>query len=63
MTTGPCDADGLRAAGADIVLDDLTVFADWLAGYRATASWRRNRLRLVGFRAPPGTHSARGPLT
>ncbi|MFF2084095.1 HAD family hydrolase [Nocardia sp. NPDC058176] len=38
VTTGPYDADGLRAAGADIVLDDLTAFADWLTGYAATAT-------------------------
>lgn len=35
VTTGPYDADGLRAAGADVVLDDLTQFPDWLAGYAA----------------------------
>ncbi|MFC9962868.1 HAD family hydrolase [Nocardia ignorata] len=35
VTTGPYDADGLRAAGADVVLDGLTGFADWLAGHTA----------------------------
>jgi phosphoglycolate phosphatase len=30
VLTGPCDADQLRAAGADVVLSDLTGFADWL---------------------------------
>jgi phosphoglycolate phosphatase len=30
VTTGPCDADQLRAAGAELVLADLTEFADWL---------------------------------
>ncbi|MFE6923395.1 HAD family hydrolase [Nocardia sp. NPDC057663] len=35
VTTGPYDADGLRAAGADVVLDDLTQFPDWLTGYAA----------------------------
>jgi phosphoglycolate phosphatase len=30
VTTGPCDADELRAAGADVVLNDLTEFPDWL---------------------------------
>lgn len=29
VETGPCDADELRAAGADFVLDDLTGFPDW----------------------------------
>ncbi|WP_062982005.1 HAD family hydrolase [Nocardia anaemiae] len=31
VTTGPCDADQLRTAGADFVLDELTEFPDWLA--------------------------------
>lgn len=31
VTTGPCDADELSAAGADVVLPDLTSFAGWLA--------------------------------
>ncbi|MFI5498160.1 HAD family hydrolase [Nocardia asteroides] len=35
VTTGPYDADGLRAAGADVVLDDLTQFPGWLANYAA----------------------------
>lgn len=35
VATGPCDADELRAAGADVVLADLTGFPDWLAGYAA----------------------------
>ncbi|MFI1765471.1 HAD family hydrolase [Streptomyces sp. NPDC020800] len=34
VATGPCDADELRAAGADIVLDDLTAFPAWLTAYR-----------------------------
>ncbi|MBP2052579.1 phosphoglycolate phosphatase [Streptomyces griseochromogenes] len=34
VATGPCDAEELRAAGADVVLDDLTAFPAWLAGYR-----------------------------
>jgi uncharacterized protein len=33
VATGPVDADGLRAAGADVVLDDLTQFPRWLDGY------------------------------
>ena len=36
VTTGPCDADQLRAAGAELVLSDLTGFADWLAESSAT---------------------------
>ncbi|ALC22451.1 HAD family hydrolase [Streptomyces pristinaespiralis] len=35
VPTGPCDADELRAAGADVVLDDLTAFPAWLRSYRA----------------------------
>ncbi|WP_432025277.1 HAD family hydrolase [Streptomyces sp. 1222.5] len=34
VATGPCPADELRAAGADVVLDDLAAFPAWLAGYR-----------------------------
>lgn len=34
VTTGPCDGDELRAAGADVVLPDLTHFPAWLADYR-----------------------------
>ncbi|MCX2968799.1 MULTISPECIES: HAD family hydrolase [Streptomyces] len=33
VATGPCPPQELRAAGADVVLDDLTAFAGWLAGY------------------------------
>ncbi|AQS69023.1 HAD family hydrolase [Streptomyces pactum] len=34
VASGPCSADELRAAGADVVLADLTRFPQWLAGYR-----------------------------
>ncbi|MFE7755891.1 HAD family hydrolase [Streptomyces sp. NPDC057429] len=30
VTTGPCDADALRAAGADVILPNLTAFPEWL---------------------------------
>ena len=33
VATGPCDADELRAAGADVVLADLTEFPRWLSDY------------------------------
>jgi phosphoglycolate phosphatase len=33
VATGPCDAEQLRAAGADVVLPDLAGFPAWLAGY------------------------------
>ncbi|WNI30109.1 HAD hydrolase-like protein [Streptomyces sp. ITFR-6] len=35
VTTGPCDADELRAAGADVVLSSLTEFPAWLTAYAA----------------------------
>lgn len=35
VTTGPCDAAELRAAGADVVLADLTDFPAWLAAFEA----------------------------
>ncbi|MFI5771344.1 HAD family hydrolase [Streptomyces sp. NPDC051658] len=35
VTTGPCDATELRAAGADVVLSSLTEFPAWLEGYAA----------------------------
>ncbi|MGH3648608.1 MAG: HAD family hydrolase [Micromonosporaceae bacterium] len=34
VPTGPISADELRAAGADVVLDDLTRFPDWLRAHR-----------------------------
>ncbi|MFR0353335.1 HAD family hydrolase [Streptomyces sediminimaris] len=34
VATGPCSAEELSAAGADVVLDDLTRFPAWFAGYR-----------------------------
>ncbi|MYT29321.1 MULTISPECIES: HAD family hydrolase [unclassified Streptomyces] len=35
VATGPCDAGELRAAGAQVVLDDLTAFPAWLDRYAA----------------------------
>ncbi|MEW2066291.1 HAD family hydrolase [Streptomyces sp. NPDC007346] len=35
VTTGPCDAQELRAAGADVVLADLTEFPAWLRTFEA----------------------------
>ncbi|MGW7252817.1 HAD family hydrolase [Streptomyces sp. NPDC054834] len=37
VATGPCDAEELRAAGADVVLDDLTELPAWLTEYRQAA--------------------------
>lgn len=33
VPTGPCSAEELRTAGADVVLTDLTEFAGWLSEY------------------------------
>ncbi|MFJ3790160.1 HAD family hydrolase [Kitasatospora sp. NPDC090091] len=38
VATGPYPAEELLAAGADVVLADLTEFPVWLAGHLATAS-------------------------
>ena len=35
VPTGPCDAAELRAAGADVIIDDLTEFPAWLRAYGA----------------------------
>ncbi|WP_243766417.1 HAD family hydrolase [Streptomyces sp. GC420] len=35
VATGPCTREELLAEGADVVLDDLTVFPEWLRAYRA----------------------------
>lgn len=37
VATGPCDAEELRTAGADVVLTDLTELPAWLATYREAA--------------------------
>ncbi|MFF3451115.1 HAD family hydrolase [Streptomyces sp. NPDC002667] len=34
VATGPCDAEELREAGADVVLADLTEFPAWLENHR-----------------------------
>jgi phosphoglycolate phosphatase len=34
VATGPCSAEELSTAGADVVLGDLTQFPGWLADYR-----------------------------
>jgi phosphoglycolate phosphatase len=38
VATGPCSAEELRAAGADVVLDDLSAFPGWFDGYRSAAA-------------------------
>ena len=35
VPTGPCDEAELRAAGADVILPDLTAFPDWLRTFAA----------------------------
>ncbi|MFB8774991.1 HAD family hydrolase [Streptomyces broussonetiae] len=37
VATGPCDAGELRGAGADVVLEDLTRFPEWLSDYLAAS--------------------------
>ncbi|MFJ6935287.1 HAD family hydrolase [Streptomyces sp. NPDC101132] len=39
VPTGPCGADELRAAGADVILSDLTELPAWLAEYAAAAEF------------------------
>lgn len=41
VTTGPCDADMLTAAGADAVLADLHGFPDWLTAWNREPATRR----------------------
>ncbi|MGV9938902.1 HAD family hydrolase [Streptomyces sp. NPDC003401] len=38
VPTGPCDADDLREAGADVILPDLTHFPAWLGGHVAAGA-------------------------
>ncbi|MGW2491567.1 HAD family hydrolase [Streptomyces sp. NPDC001606] len=38
VATGPCPAGELRAAGADVVLEDLSAFPAWLSAHRAAAA-------------------------
>ncbi|MEV8479927.1 HAD family hydrolase [Streptomyces sp. NPDC051173] len=38
VATGPCDEEELRAAGADVLLADLTAFPRWLRDYREAAA-------------------------
>ena len=38
VATGPCGAAELRAAGADVVLEDLTEFPAWFAAYNSAAA-------------------------
>jgi phosphoglycolate phosphatase len=33
VSTGPCDAQRLHAAGAEVVLDSLAAFPGWLRGH------------------------------
>ncbi|WP_030804674.1 HAD family hydrolase [Streptomyces sp. NRRL F-2799] len=40
VATGPCGPEELRAAGADVVLDDLTGFPAWLDTYVTSAQRR-----------------------
>lgn len=63
VTTGPCDADELRAAGADVVLPGLDAFPEWLAGYldahRLSAPSRPHHAEHREGEADRGQHGAR----
>lgn len=52
VTTGPCDADQLRAAGAEVVLPDLTRFGEWLAEHAANSAAPREPGRSGQDRSP-----------
>ncbi|MFE4371518.1 HAD family hydrolase [Streptomyces sp. NPDC056835] len=41
VPTGPCDEQALRAAGAEVILSDLTLFPAWFQGYAAGLARRR----------------------
>jgi phosphoglycolate phosphatase len=51
VATGPYDAAALRAAGADVVLADLTRFPEWLAEYRRDGHGGKNS--ATGYREAP----------
>ncbi|MQA86842.1 MAG: ATP-dependent sacrificial sulfur transferase LarE [Streptosporangiales bacterium] len=46
IATGPYDAESLRAAGADTVLDDLTAFPEWLEDHLLDARLAELEARL-----------------
>ena len=52
--TGPCDAAELRAAGADVVLADLTEFPAWLERYVAERPGLTRAARRSRERSTPG---------
>ncbi|WP_267242620.1 HAD family hydrolase [Streptomyces sp. PR69] len=47
VPTGPCAADELRAAGADVILADLTRFPAWLRRYASDDGHHRHRADLA----------------
>ncbi|MBQ0986617.1 HAD family hydrolase [Streptomyces sp. F63] len=57
VPTGPCDAEELRSAGADVLLGDLTEFPGWLAS-RASRTSRAPRMPGV----PPAPQASSAPL-
>ncbi|MFF8813001.1 HAD family hydrolase [Streptomyces pactum] len=57
VATGPCDAAELRAAGADVLLTDLTGFPAWLERYVA------ERGAAGGYAGPDGDGPAAAPAT
>ena len=65
VPTGPHSADQLLAAGADVVLDDLTAFTAWLEAWawgRSGAPARHyRRARRERARAAPNRPTSRSP--
>ncbi|MFI1165899.1 HAD family hydrolase [Streptomyces sp. NPDC020801] len=58
VATGPCGGEELRAAGADVVLADLTEFPNWFSDYRGVSSDGDTREATahrdaVGYRESP----------
>ncbi|MEV6317436.1 haloacid dehalogenase-like hydrolase [Streptomyces sp. NPDC051776] len=60
VATGPCDATELRAAGADLVLSDLSGFPAWLERYTADrAASLARRLCAAADRSTPAAATAK----
>lgn len=57
VATGPCDATELRAAGADVLLPDLTAFPEWLERHVG------ERWAVERYAGPDGDGPAAAPAT
>ncbi|MGK5631083.1 HAD family hydrolase [Streptomyces sp. URMC 123] len=58
VPTGPCGAEELRSAGADVVLADLTGFPAWLAAERGRRTARDVSWDAAGVEAGDGAREA-----